>query len=176
MSYMLSGCQVILTLILLIAAIGKLAYPQSFINALRISGLRPNFLVTGATLIVGWEFACAVMLLFHTSWLLPVAFLATALLLTIFIAWMVWVYLRKIHVQCGCFGAGSSNVNFGGVVRNVILIGVSALGWILSRSTTSLLPPASLWVLALSLTLVVIVCYVRFQYLPHLGLGRQKNA
>ncbi len=147
MPYLLSGCQVILMLILLIAAIGKLAYPQQFFTALRVSVVPRPLIFSLALLTVVAELELALNLIFSTRWFLPLTFVGTFLLLGVFTFWLVSVYRRKLNVQCGCFGGNTSSVDKGSIIRNAVLMGIAVLGFLFSLKTTSIFPSFSLWTL-----------------------------
>jgi len=154
MTYVLVGCQLILTGVLFMAALGKVLHPEQFMNALRESAVPKVLTYPVALLIVMLEGVLAISLTFSTSWSLPFACIGTLVLLGAFTGWLALVYFRKLPIQCGCFGASTSNVSAGSIVRNLILMGVSALGFFLALHTNSIFPSPSMWVLVAGFVLV----------------------
>lgn len=159
MTYLLAGCQIILTLILLMAAIGKLLYPEQLIRALWASNLPKATVKPLAIMIVVVEFTLSILLIFSVPWSLLLSFTGAFVLLGGFTGWLTWIYYQKIPTQCGCFGKSSSNVEVSNIFRNLVFMGISALGFFLTMHTTSSLPTPSLWtqiagfVIVLSITL-----------------------
>ncbi len=152
---LLCACQLVLAVVLLVAAMSKLAYPQQFIAALRASVASASFVDPIAVIAVVFEVELASTLIFSTAWSLPLSFVGTFLLLGAFTGWLVLVYRRKLQVRCGCFGASHSNVNKGSILRNLILMGISVTGFFFALSTPSLLPSPSVGVLVVEFLLAV---------------------
>jgi hypothetical protein len=151
----LVGCQLILSLVLLIAAAGKLTYPQQFITAIRVSGVSRTYAFPVAILTVILELELASSLVFSSSAWLPVAFVGTFLLLGGFTIWLASVYRRKLQVQCGCFGASHVHINKGSILRNLLFMGVSVIGFFVTFSTPGILPSSSNWIFAIDAILAV---------------------
>lgn len=153
---LLCMCQLVLAVVLLVAAMSKLAYPQQFIAALRASVAAPTWFVYPiAVIAIVFEVELALTLIFSTAWSLPLSFVGALLLLGAFTGWLVLVYRRKLQVQCGCFGVSHSHVNKGSILRNLILMGISATGCFLALSTPSLLPFPSVGVLVVEFLLAI---------------------
>ena len=166
MRIVLVGCQLILSLVLLIAAAGKLMYPQQFIAAIRVSGISRTLIHPVAILIVVFELELASSSLFSTGWLLPLSFAGTFLLLGGFTVWLISVYRRKLHVQCGCFGASHAHVNKGSILRNLIFMGMAVIGFFVALSTPGILSSSSMWIFAIDFILVVSTLLVFLKQLP----------
>lgn len=153
MMYVLLGCQLILAVVLCLAAISKLLYPQVFIRAIRISAV-PKFLVYPIAIsIIIVELELALGLIFSTTWLLPMAFVGTFLLLGIFTFWLILAYRRDSSIKCGCFGGSNTPVNKQSIVRNIIFMGLSLLGFFSTHLSSSILPYLSLWTLVVGIVL-----------------------
>lgn len=181
----LAGCQLTLSLVMLIAAIGKLAYPPQFLTALRMSGI-PGLLVPPvAILIIVFEGELAFALLFSTTWSLPLSFAGTFLLLGVFTGWLTWMDRRKRQVPCGCFGVGPVQVSKRSILRNCLFMGITAMGFLVAFATTSPLPSPSVWILALDGILAGGTPLLFFRHpipwlsrslMPHVASGRQAEA
>lgn len=160
MAYLLLVCQLLLTVVLLVAATGKLLNSEQLAAALRLSHIpkaliRPLVVLTPAV-----ELCLAVGLVLSTPLSLPFIMAATVGLFCIFTVWMLAMYIRGLHLKCGCFGTASSEIGPHTILRNVLLIAASLGGFVLAQTTRSPLPGPSLWmlmtVLSLGMSLVLL--------------------
>ena len=172
MHIVLVSCQLALSAVLLIAAVGKLTYPRQFLTAIRVSGIPRPLIYPIAILAVIFELELASSLIFSTAWSLPVSFAGTFLLLGAFTGWQVLVYQRKLHVQCGCFGASHAHVNKKSILRNFIFMGISVTGFFVALVTPGMPLILSGWIIAVD-TIMAIGTLLLF--LKHLSPGRQVN-
>ena len=105
-------------------------------------------------------------LAFSSSQLLPIFFLGTFLLLIFFTCWLVFIYRRGLSVSCGCFGANSSLVNKMDIIRNIIFMGITMIGFFATRVTTNILFPSSPWILIVEIGLamgIMVLYLLRYQ-------------
>lgn len=148
-------CQLVLSAVLLIAALGKLTYPRQFLAALRASGTPKWLIQPMSSLIVVFELELASALTFSTPWSLPLSFVGTFLLLGAFTGWLTSVYQRKLNVQCGCFGASHAHVNKVSILRNLVFLAIAVVGFFLALATQSMLPSFSVWTLFMDVFLAI---------------------
>jgi hypothetical protein len=90
------------------------------------------------------ELTLALALLLAPARWLPLVFLATALVLGAFTAWMGWVRARRLRVRCGCFGPGGGHVGSRTIGRNLLLLALALGGLVLAGQTRTPLPGPSL--------------------------------
>jgi uncharacterized membrane protein YphA (DoxX/SURF4 family) len=100
-----TAMRLVLGVVLLVAGAAKVIDPQASVAAVRAYELLPGGLVTA----VGWglpflELVLGVLLLAGIG-VRPAA-LATAVLLTVFIAAVASAAARGLSIDCGCFGGG----------------------------------------------------------------------
>jgi hypothetical protein len=150
MPYILLVCQIMLAAILLIAASGKVRYTQQLVTALRVSVIPQFFVFPVAIIIITLETELALGLVLSIQGMLPFVFCGTFLLLGAFTGWLISVYRRQLNVECGCFGASRAKVGKGSIIRNVVLMGISAVGFFLSLYSSSILPTPSLLIFMIS--------------------------
>jgi hypothetical protein len=144
LSWLLLALQVILSVVLLVAATEKTLRSEEFFAALRLSHLPAGAIAPIGVAVPLLELILALALLLAPARWLPLAFLATALLLAAFIAWMGWVRARRLRVRCGCFGLGGGYVGPLTIGRNLVLLALALAGFVLAGQTRSLLPGPSL--------------------------------
>lgn len=138
--YLLFACQLGLSCLLLLSGISKLLSPQGFLAALQANPISRRFVSLLAIIILISELELALGLLFDDSWSLPISFLGAFLLLSIFTIWLARVYKQKLDIQCGCFGNSPSSIKRSDIIRNLIIMGISSLGFFLALSFPSPLP------------------------------------
>jgi len=147
MAYFLLLCQLVLATILLVAATGKMINSEQLAAALRLSHIS-NALITPLVVFLPFlEMGLAFGLVFDTSSLLPFFLIATGGLLSIFTFWMLIVSLRGLHLQCGCFGPGRSEISWNTILRNIFFIALTVGGLISAFQSRSSLPVPSIWML-----------------------------
>ncbi len=144
MSWLLLALQVILSVTLLVAATEKTLRSEEFFAALRLSHLPAGAIVPIGIGVPALEMTLALALLLAPVQWLPLAFVAAALVLGAFTAWMGWVRGRRLRVRCGCFGPGGGHVGPRTIGRNLLLLGLALGGLVLAGQTRSPLPGPSL--------------------------------
>ncbi len=154
MAYLLQGCLFILAIVFLLAAISKTIYPKQFTIALRISGVPSFFVLPVALFTVAGEMILAMSFLFGVPLSPPLALVGALMMLGLFTYWLIWIYIRKISLRCGCFGKSKSDVSVSNIIRNALFIGLAVLAFFLTRYTTSPVFSPTQWPLSVSLFLV----------------------
>jgi len=153
MAFLLLACQVVLAVVLLVAATGKLLNSEQLAAALRLSHI-PKALITPLMALTPiLELCLAFGLVLSTPHLLPLAMAGTVGLLSVFTIWMLTVYNRGLRLRCGCFGPGRADIGLGTILRNCLLIALSVGGFVLSLYTHSLFPVPSFWMIVTALSL-----------------------
>ena len=160
MVYLLVGSQISLIAVLSIAAIGKIVNPRQLIIAIEASQINKKLAYPIAITTIVIEVEIVFNMIFSTSYSLPLVFLGTFLLLCIFTGWLFYVYHRKLHIACGCFGNSKGTIDRGSVTRNIVLIAISLLGLSLSFLVVSPLPHPSLNTFVINLVLVGCVLFL----------------
>lgn len=145
MAYLLLTCQVVLAIIFLLAATGKILHTEQFAATLRLSHLPGAVVQFISVLIPILELVLAATLVLSTARSLTVTMVAALVLLSVFTIWMIWVYARGLRLTCSCFGASGSDVGLRSITRNGVLIVVAAIGVFLSTHALSPFPSSSLW-------------------------------
>ena len=165
MMQLLLACQLVLAVVLLLAATGKVLSSHQFWATLRLSHLPDVFVPPAGVLTPTVELFLAVSLLLSPTHLLAFAFGATFALLCLFTAWMLWVYRRGLRLRCSCFGAGGAEIGLHTILRNLLLTIVSLSGFLLALYTHSPLPGPSLWMMitVLSLAACLMLLYAFHQ-------------
>lgn len=161
MSYILLLCQITLSFILFVASSGKLFYPQQFFASIEVSGVPRYFVLPAVLTTISVELELALSLLFSTAQSLIVSFVGTFLLLGVFTVWMFSVSVHHVDIKCGCFGISYAKVGIKSIIRNLLFMGMAAVGFVIALSTPSILPSPSLWtsIIAAMLMIGVIVRY-----------------
>ncbi len=144
MSWLLLALQAILSAVLLVAATEKTLRSEEFFAALRLSHLPAGAVAPIGVAVPALELTLALALLLAPARWLPVAFVATALVLGAFTAWMGWVRARRLRVRCGCFGPGAGHVGPRTIGRNLLLLALALGGLVLAGQTRTPLPGPSL--------------------------------
>jgi hypothetical protein len=173
LSWLLLALQVILSVVLLIAATEKILRAEEFFAALRLSHLPAGSIVPIGIAVPALELTLAMALLLAPARWLPLAFGAAALLLGGFTAWMGSVRLRRLRVRCGCFGPGGGYVGPRTIGRNLLLLALALAGLVLAGEARTPLPGPSLamavTVTSLGLSLALLLA-LRAAW-PHLTLS-----
>lgn len=120
--------------LLLYAGVLKLQEPSAFAEQIANYRFLPALApLLAATLpVVELVVGSALILAGRKSGWLPAAALGSALLMAVFAVAVIQVVLRGIDTTCGCFGAGSSTVDWLTVAR---VLGLGALSTLLFRLT-----------------------------------------
>ena len=135
MSWLLLALQVILSVVLLVAATEKTLRAEEFFAALRLSHLPAGSIAPIGVAVPALELTLALALLLAPAQWLPLAFVAAALVLGAFTAWMGWVRARRLRVRCGCFGPGGGHVGPRTIGRNFLLLALALGGLVLAGQT-----------------------------------------
>jgi hypothetical protein len=172
MTWALAALQLVLAGTFFLAAVGKMLRSDEFMSALRLSRL-PEWLVRVPAVIVPvLEIGTGMWLLLADPGSTAPAFAVALGLLGLFTCWMFWVRARRLRVRCGCFGPNGGEVGLPTIGRNLGLIALAGLGWLLSLSTLSVLPGPSPLMAAIALGLglsIALLSALRFAW-PHLTL------
>jgi hypothetical protein len=144
LSWLLLALQTILSAVLLVAATQKMLRTEEFFAALHLSHLPEASIALIGVAVPAFELTLALVLLLAPAWWLPLAFLAVALVLGAYIAWMGWVRMRRLRVRCSCFGPGEGYVGPRTIGRNLVLLALALGGLALATQTPSALPGPSL--------------------------------
>ncbi|MFC6063987.1 MauE/DoxX family redox-associated membrane protein [Streptomyces ochraceiscleroticus] len=132
MLYLLLGIRGLLTMVFLTAFLGKAASRSrftAFASSLRGMRLLPTALIRPtAVLVVAAELTVAALLSvpWRAAW--ASGLLLAELLLTAFTTAIVLSLRHGIHVPCRCFGAARTELGPRHVIRNTLLMAVSAGG------------------------------------------------
>ena len=143
MAWVLLALQVVLSVVLLIAAAEKALRSEEFVTALRLSHVPDSLVPVVAITVPVVEVVLALALLLVADGALPVVLILTLILLTVFTAWMAWVRARRLRVHCGCFGTGSAEVGPRTIVRNLVLLAVAIVALVVAAGTDTVLPGPS---------------------------------
>jgi hypothetical protein len=173
LSWLLLALQVILSVVLFVAATEKMLRSGEFFAALRLSHLPAGSIAPIGVAVPVLELTLALALLLAPARWLPLAFAAAALLLGAFTVWMGWVRARRLRVRCGCFGSGGGHVGPSTIARNLLLLALALAGLALAGQTRSPLPGPSLEmaVTVTSLGVCVALLLALRTTWPHLILG-----
>ncbi len=167
MTYLLLACQLILAIVLLLAATGKALSSDHFLAAIRLSLVPAALVIPIAVLVPAAEASLALALVVSPVTVLPLILLAILALLVGFTGWMLWMQARGMHLSCGCFGTGDAKIGRTTILRNVLLIAICLAGFGIALHHHSPLPAPSLWLsvsvacLAMCLALLRAMSYGR---------------
>jgi len=126
------ACRLVVSLGFISAAVGKASHPLRFNQTLR--GLKlPSHLATTLTWsIIAWELVTGATLL---SGAIPlVGMLSAALLLGAFLIVSVIVKVRRLRVQCNCFGVSETLLGLKTAFRS-LLLGTALAAWYFAFQT-----------------------------------------
>jgi hypothetical protein len=170
MTWLTACLQIVVAVVLITAATGKILQPDEFRQALEASGLSTRVV---APLVPTIELGVGLMFLIAQSRALPVLFAIALGLFGVFSAWIVWVAVRKIRVHCGCFGSRTAEVGYRDILRNLFLAALAGLGLAVSFSASEVDQIEGVWrvaaAVALTLALMLILALRRVR--PHLILS-----
>lgn len=144
MSWLLLALQLVLAVVLFLAAVGKALRSEEFFSALRLSQLSTRLVTPLGVAVPVVELALAAALLLAPEPALPAVLTLTLLLFAAFTLWMAWVRAKHLRVRCGCFGVGGAEVGTRSIARNVGLVALALAGVALAGRTESPLPGPSL--------------------------------
>jgi putative oxidoreductase len=112
--------RVIVGFVFIVAAIPKIADPNSFVRSIEAYQAIPLVLIIPTALVVPWlEFVIGVFLIIGL-WQRGSSFLSALLffMFTILIGVSLW---RGLAIDCGCFGAGGSVISWKRLLEDAIL-------------------------------------------------------
>ena len=118
--------------IFIYAAIGKLAEPQRFLDAVRGYDLLPDPWAAWLAMSLPWlELITGVALL--TPWFALGASVIITGMFTVFIAAIASAWSRGLSISCGCFGGGDTVSSYLDVIslRLVLLVIAAITGYLL---------------------------------------------
>ena len=137
----LAACRLLLTAVFLWAGVAKLRGPHLFAADLGAFRLWPGSGAAGSVALavayyLPWLEILGATGLWLPRWRTAALGLGTALLAGFTLA-LGSAWLRGIHLDCGCFGAGRGTNLPLAIARNLLLLGACALLWAKERSDTS---------------------------------------
>ena len=111
-----------LGVVFIIAAVEKIAMPETFAIAIEAYKLMPTQIVNISALIVPWiELLCGIFLIAGAFSRASAALLSV--LLVVFIVALISALLRELKIDCGCFGpAHATPVGWGKVFEDLGLL------------------------------------------------------
>lgn len=117
------------------AAVGKLRDPSAFAREIANYQLLPDLASHVAVALPGAELVAAIAILLPDARIRRAGALALAVLLVVLLVAVTSVVVRGVNVDCGCFGAGSGEVTWLTVLRNVGLL--AAASYLVVRDESS---------------------------------------
>ncbi|MBI2760446.1 MAG: hypothetical protein HYX51_03345 [Chloroflexi bacterium] len=154
-------CQILITLVLLVAATAKLLDSRDFYNALEFSGI-PSIIIRATTIMTPVvEVVLAAGIIVSKPNSLRVVMAGTSLLFLAFTVWSASIVARGLRLSCGCFGTSDDYVNIWSVVRNAGLTMVAILALFFGTQADSPIPAASFEVLAFTTALFMVLMLAR---------------
>lgn len=145
MSEVLLVSQLGLSLVLVVAASGKILRFEDFAATLRLSRFPAGLVRVLTVAVPTLELGLALVLVVADGVALQIAMAAVAALMTAFTAWMISVRVRRISLSCSCFGARGAPVGPRTMARNAVLLAWALCGAAVAAATSSPLPDASGW-------------------------------
>jgi Methylamine utilisation protein MauE len=160
--------QLVLAVVLVTAATGKILQPDDFKEAIRASGLPVGIVAVVPAVELGIGLSLVVL----RGAALTVAFAAALALLLAFTAWILWVKTRKLRVRCGCFGTGNVEIGYKDVARNLVFMCLAVFGLAFSLSTSDAVRLGAVWRVAVVFpaTLALVLALALWQVRSHLVL------
>lgn len=126
---LLLAARFVLGMVFIIAAVPKIAGPESFAVAVGAYELLPVALLNIVAIVIPWmELLCGIFLV-GGAWTRPSAALLGGLLL-FFIVAISSAILRGLNINCGCYGGDGTPVGWGKVLEDVALL---LPAWLLLR-------------------------------------------
>jgi putative oxidoreductase len=115
-------CRLVLGTVFVIAAVPKIAHPDSFATSVEAYELLPLAAVNIAAIIIPWiELICGLFLIAGV-YLRPSSALL-GVLLGVFIIAITVAVLRGLNINCGCFGeSGGATVGWNKVLEDLALL------------------------------------------------------
>lgn len=157
LSWLLLGVQLILSIVFIVAATGKVLHADTFLASLRLSHVPEPLVMPIRVILPIVEVILGATLVLGNGRSVQVSAMATAALLVIFSAWTLLAYVRKPGLQCGCFGSGAGEIGPRSVGRNTALLGLAIAGAILAERTPLLLPDPTAWTISAAIEIAVTI-------------------
>lgn len=130
--YVLAFCRVTIGLVFAWSFIGKFQDIPSFIQTINnFKIIAGKFHLATAIFFLGGELAVLGIIILGGK-LLSLGFLLAGGLLILFSTAMLSTLIRKIQTPCNCFGASQKLISPIDIVRNIILIIFSFIGYVLA--------------------------------------------
>lgn len=128
MLYIVSFCRMMMGLVFLISAIGKILDFKSFESAVNNFQILPHRFnrIAASTFIIG-ESTVVFLMIIGGDWLL-MGFLLAGVLLIVFSLALCTVLIRKIITTCNCFGSSEKTVSYYDLWRNAGFIACACIG------------------------------------------------
>jgi hypothetical protein len=173
MPWLLLILQVILSAVFLVAGTAKMLRSEEFFTAVRLSHVPAGSIAPIGVAVPALELTLALALLLAPVRWLPLVFLAAALLLGAFVAWLGWVHGRRLRVRCGCFGPAGGEVGPRTIGRSLLLLALALAGLVLVGQARTPLPAPSLAmvVTVTSLGACLVLLLALHRAWPHLMLS-----
>jgi hypothetical protein len=171
---LLAAVQLFLSVVLIIAACSKLLYAETLDEALRLTHI-PTAAIRPVALAISFvELTLAGVLVVARAGLLITAFVAVCIVFALFIGWMVAMLATGRKTRCGCFGTRGEEIGPGSIARNGVLLLTALGGLMLARTTKTVLPAPSPWLIltALPCVLAIALCITASNTIPHLVLTK----
>ncbi len=129
--YLLSFCRYVVGIVFCVSFLGKMRERESFFTSVKNFNILPQ----SWTKRVSWLFLLVeltiTICMLIGGFLLPVGFILTIALLTVFSIAIIVVLRRKQMLMCNCFGNSLNYVSIYDVIRNVVFILCGLIGSIL---------------------------------------------
>ncbi|MCR4438698.1 MAG: MauE/DoxX family redox-associated membrane protein [bacterium] len=122
--------RIVLGIIFVYAAVGKIADPAEFVRDVDNYRLLPYLAVALTAAILPWlELLCGIGLIIG-RWTRGSAFLV-AVMLVVFLAGLISALARGLDIDCGCFSLGSeaSKVSLYRVLEDVLMLAAAVWIW-----------------------------------------------
>jgi hypothetical protein len=111
----------ILGMVFVVASIDKIADPLSFSTSIEAYDMVPYPLINIMAIAIPWlELVCGIFLV-GGVWMRPSAMILSGLLM-LFVVAISTAVLRGLNINCGCFGSGGSEVGWGRVGEDLLLL------------------------------------------------------
>lgn len=182
MKAVLALLQIGLAGVLVVAAGTKIAAPQEFLSALRLSRLPASVARPLAVAVPVVELLVGFALVMARAEVLVAAFISSVALLSAFSIWVLSVRARGINVRCGCFGASRRPIGRNTVVRNGALVFAAAAGTVLAGFVETPMAAELAWsfmaasAAALGILLVVAFARVRSEMVLSMEAMQRRRA
>ncbi len=105
--------------IFIYASFDKILHPYDFAKAIYNYQILPDILINPAAIILPWtELLCGILLVFGIWY--PGALFLVNLMLMIFMASLVFNFLRGVNVYCGCFSTSMEDADAASMIKTIL--------------------------------------------------------